>query len=221
MKSPVIPVFFLLVCLFSGCPEKPTPTVQNESREEPEFARKEPGKPEEKSAVENGENMPVLKETVEPDALKAKMTQHLASYFAKLASGERERADALALRTLADCQLFMKRETCVQSLDNQVTLQDTLLQDPVPYGSVLIEIGDGNFQDTTGESVFLPETALVLGQELRARGPAGHEFVMRSMGVLHRNGHMRVIWGKRRAFGDSPRTPKMPENNAPKPNQGR
>ena len=130
----------------------------------------------------------------------------LRNYFQYLAAGKVEFAQELALRTQEDCEYFMAPEHCATMLEGQLKLQEALQTDPVPRNSVLVEVQGGQKQSVTGREVFREGTVLWLGTLIRARGPGGNEFLMRSLGVLERDGKMKIIWGKRRAFGDTPRS---------------
>lgn len=135
----------------------------------------------------------------------------LRQYFAHLSAGELLKAQGMTLRTLEECLLFFKEKSlCETMMVSQLNTQKMLTEDPVPYNSVLLEFISGQKRVLGTEHGFHPDTSLWVGGSLRARGPAGNEFIMRSLGVLVRGVHSKVIWGKRRSFGDTRRTPVAP-----------
>ena len=164
------------------------------------------------AAVEKGPSEPSLTHTESergektPSSKSTDSSTLLRDYFDYLTTGKVESAHQLALRTLEDCEYFMASDHCATMLEGQLKLQEALQTDPVPRNSVLVEVQGGQKQSVTGREVFREGTVLWLGTLIRARGPGGNEFLMRSLGVLEREGKMKIIWGKRRAFGDTPRS---------------
>lgn len=202
-----------------GCKDKPAPSG-NETGAKDSSPPITEGKDRE-ATREGGTNTPQSKtEEAAPAAEKpadsVKSDKNiLREYFQLIAKGERQSADKLAIRTQNDCLLFMEPESCEKTLQGQLEMQKTLDIDPIPRNSVLIDVGEGQEQSLAGKGGFLPDTTLWLGHTLRARGPGGKEFIMRSMGVLERQGAMRIIWGKRRAFKDTPRSPHLTPSAQP------
>ena len=219
-KGKIFWVVGLLVSLSPGaCKDKPTPSADKLG---------EHHSPSLMDGVEDGEsiradstNAPVSQEASAASDInkqaKAERSDKdiLRDYFLLIAAGEREKADKMAIRTQSDCLLFMEPKSCEKTLEGQLEMQKTLDVDPIPRNSVLIDLGEGQKQSLEGKGGFLPDTTLWLGHTLRARGPGGKEFVMRSMGVLERQGEMRIIWGKRRAFKDTTRSPHLTPSAQP------
>ena len=219
-KVILVPSFGLFVGLFlAGCIEKPTGLAKEAAAPQPVEA---PASPVQQDAVVS----PLAKSTSDTavqmkgaDSPSPSSQQEdirlLRRYFEHIASGQRNEADLLAIRTEADCVMFMASESCATILEGQLDIQKTLDVDPIPLNSVIIEITEGQKQKLDGKGGFLKGTTLWIGHSIRARGPGGKEFIMRSMGVLERNKNYRIIWGKRRSLKDTPRSPHLTPPSQP------
>ncbi len=130
-------------------------------------------------------------------------------YFEHLAAGRIEEAKSMTLMKTSDCEaVFRKVEFCPEILRGQVEAYESLDKDPVPHNAKILEISPGQEQKMDVNNGFREGVSLWVGTTLRARGPGGHEFTLRSLGVMDNGNITRVLWGKRRAFGDTPRNPK-------------
>jgi hypothetical protein len=190
-----------------GCSEKPAPKPTEESLKLPaESAKVVPTPPSETPATEPEKTAP-------PEPARKKKTaafekEILLAYFGHLSAGRMEEAHQLELRTQVDCKKFMVNDRCEAMLEGQIALQNELAKDPVPHNSALIEFASGQEQQVGPDRGFQEGTTLWLGSTIRARGPAGNEFHMKSLGLLINQDDYKIIWGKRRTFGDTPRNPK-------------
>jgi len=208
MKTVLQYFLFLLIAMPGGvgCSEKPTQKAAKEPMGVPaESADVTPSTPPETSDVAPKKSPPSEPSTKKTAAFEKEI---LLAYFGHLSAGKMEEAHQLELRTLVDCQKFMVKDRCEAMLEGQIALQDELAKDPVPHNSALIEFASGQEQQVGPDRGFQEGTTLWLGSTIRARGPAGNEFHMRSLGLLINKDDHKIIWGKRRTFGDTPRNPK-------------
>jgi len=200
-------LFVLIVCpMWVGCSEKPAPKPDEESTVVPvKSASVTPPTPDETPAVTSEKTPPAEPKTKKTAAFEKEI---LLAYFGHLSAGRMEEAHLLELRTQVDCKKFMVEDRCESMLEGQIALQNELAKDPVPHNSALIEFASGQEQQVGPDRGFQEGTTLWLGSTIRARGPAGNEFHMRSLGLLINQDDHKIIWGKRRTFGDTPRNPK-------------
>jgi len=216
--------FALVVATGHGCKketEAPAPTPETEST--PPQSESQPSNPEgettsttepEKTSNPTPTEPPLTAEQME----QKEVTDLLRTYFDHLAHNRHQEAQAMLLGDDEACRsIFTDPTACVSVGKGQAEAMVLLAKDPVPFNSKITECLPGTKQMLDETKGAKQPTALWLGSSIRARGPTGYEFLMRSLGVVETAHGKRIMWGKRRAFGDTPRNPSPITIESPSP----
>jgi len=200
----------LCIATGSGCKKEtepaPTPAPATPETQPPASTETNPEtstEPETKPATEAPEK------TLNPDEQDLKEVEELLrTYFDHLTHQRHAEARAMLLGDDEACRtVFTDPNACVSVGKGQAEAMERLAKDPVPFNSKITECLPGTKQMVDEKKGAKAPTALWLGSSIRARGPTGYEFLMRSLGVVETGLGKRIMWGKRRAFGDTPRNP--------------
>jgi hypothetical protein len=198
----------LTLCIAAGvgCKKEQNPPPDT-SKTQPEASTE--ANPETPTEPETKPAPKVPEEPLNPDEEDLKEVEELLrAYFDHLTHQRPDEARAMLLGDDEACRtVFTEPNACTSVGKGQAEAMELLAKDPVPFNSKIIECLPGTKQMLDEKKGAKAPTALWLGSSIRARGPTGYEFLMRSLGVVETGLGKRIMWGKRRAFGDTPRNP--------------
>lgn len=131
----------------------------------------------------------------------------LRSFFADLAAGQLDEARKRMI-SQEECEaVWTDPAVCVDIVKGCDGGMESLRNDPVQAGSKIIEMFVGDRQTVPVERGVKAETGIWVGHIIIGQTPDGHQFALRSIGVLETPAGLRILWGTRKSGGDSPRSP--------------